>query len=66
MRNASYRRDWEDVLEELCAVMADMEDVRDEIAEIGEENADAAEDVKRLDAAIKCLDQAASILEDDE
>lgn len=66
MRNASYRRDWEDVLEELCAVMADMEDVRDEIAELGEENADAAEDLKRLDAALKCLDQAAAILEDTE
>ena len=66
MRNASYRRDWEDVLEEICAVMADLEDVRDEIEELGEENAETAEDVRRLDAALKCLDQAASILEDDE
>ena len=66
MTDLSYRRDLEDVLEELCEVMADLEDARDEIQEMTDGEAAAAADLKRVDEALRKLEEAAELLEEGE
>ena len=63
-----YRADLADLTEELNNLMADLEDIRDEVQDKLEER-DSEEmraDIGRMDEALKLLAQAADLLDGDE
>ena len=62
-----YREDLADFSEELDDLMADLEDIRDDVMEAMEngQNDQIHADLKKIDAAMALLAQAASLLEDE-
>ncbi len=62
-----YREDLAGFSEELDDLMADLEDIRDDVMEAMEngQNDKIHADLKKIDAAMALLAQAASLLEDE-
>lgn len=63
----AYKAALEEIMEGIDDLMADLEDIRDEAQDLLDENNDAAvkADVKKMDAALAYLAQAAAQLEDE-
>lgn len=66
--NYAYREALKEILEGLDDLMADLEDIRDDAAEMLDENSNDAiqADVTRMDAVISKLAEAADLLETDD
>ncbi|NLD82637.1 MAG: hypothetical protein GX637_00590 [Clostridiales bacterium] len=60
-----YRQSMIDLLDDLNDLMADLEDIRDEAQDCLEQTHDptAGQDVKRMDEALRLLNQAADLLD---
>ena len=60
-----YRADLADLAEGLNDLMADLEDIRDEVQDRVDEreNAEMLNDIARIDHALRLLSQAADLLE---
>ena len=63
-----YRAEVAGMAEELNELMADLEDIRDEVQDQAdeEESAEKRADIERMDKALKLLSEAADLLENGE